>query len=114
RHIGGNEGASEIVNGDGPRDQREREAARLAHGMQVDRGAVETEAPAEEREHERRADDPPSVEFGHRGLPGSMCPVCAGKATADAELSRKSDRRPGENCRVMSLRGARRRSNPDL
>ena len=41
------------------------QAARFADGMQIDRRAVEAQAPAEDGQHEGRADHPPSVEFRH-------------------------------------------------
>ena len=62
RQVGHDDGADQEMRGDRRRDERQRPAARRAHRLQIDRRAVEAEAPAEHGEHEGRADHPPSVE----------------------------------------------------
>ena len=75
RHIGDDKRAGEEVDRHGGGDDPEREAARLAHRMQVDRRAIEAEAPAEERQHEGGADDPPAIEPCHVAAlePAPLC-----------------------------------------
>ena len=109
RHVGDDERAGEVMHRHGGRDDPEREPARLAHRMQVDRRAVETEAPAEERQHEGRADDPPAIESSPRRQSLEPAPLCArGRARrygARRSIGVSGRRRAaglGENCRSAS------------
>jgi hypothetical protein len=68
RQIRHHDRSDQKMGGDGRRDQGERPALSVMHSMQIDGGAMEAHAKAENGEHERAADHTPTVKCsGFRG-----------------------------------------------
>ena len=62
RQIGDRERADQEMRGDGRGDERQGPAMRLLHRIEEDGRPVETDAPAEHRDHKGRSDDGPAIE----------------------------------------------------